>query len=89
MFYYHGMRLFGARKGDYKLYYYANNPMGYPEELEQLESVQLYNLQHDPSERFDLADEHQDIIEEIETLVEAHKDTVTPVESELDKVIGQ
>lgn len=62
LFYYHGTRLFAARKGNYKLYYYRNNPAGYPEKMEKLESVQLFHVQHDPSERFDLAEKHPEII---------------------------
>jgi arylsulfatase A len=83
-FYYHGIRLFAARKGDYKLYYYQNNPNGYPERLKKLEKYQLYNIQHDPSERFDLADQHPEIIEEIEDMVKEHKSQLQPVESQLD-----
>lgn len=89
MFFYHGTRVFGARKGNYKLYFYKNNPMGYPEELERLEPPQLFNLQHDPSERFNIAEEYPAIVEEIEQMVGNHKGTVVPVDSELDKRIGQ
>ena len=35
MFFYHGTRLFAARQGAYKLHYYRNNPMGYPEKMEK------------------------------------------------------
>ena len=33
MIYYHDDKIFAARKGDFKLYYYRNNPTGYPEKL--------------------------------------------------------
>lgn len=89
MIYYHGTKVFAARKGDFKLYFYENNPQGYPEKLEKLDSHELYNLQHDPSERFDIADQHPDIIKEIEEMVKDHKSTVKPVESQLEKRIEE
>jgi arylsulfatase A len=84
MFYYHGIRLFAARRGDYKLYYYQNNPKGYPERLKKLEKYELYNIQQDPSERFNLAEQYPGIIEEIEAMVDEHKADMQPVESQLD-----
>ena len=89
MFFYHGSHLFAARKGAYKLYYYRNNPIGYPEKLEKLEKLQLFNLQHDPSERYDLADSQPDVIREIETMVKQHLANASPARSNLEKRIGQ
>lgn len=85
MFFYHGTRLFAARQGDFKLYFYKKNPAGYPEKMEKLEIVTLVNLQHDPSERFDLAAHHPDVINKIEALVARHRATVVPVKSNLEK----
>lgn len=85
MFYYHGLRLFAVRKGDYKLYFYKNNPRGYPQVLEKLENYQLFNLQHDPSERFNLAGESPEIVEELLELAGQHTETMEPVENQLDK----
>lgn len=87
MFYYHGTRIFAARKGDYKLYFYANNPLGYPERMQKLDSLRLFNIQHDPSEKYDVARQHPDIIREIISLVEQHSSTVEPVSSQLEKRI--
>lgn len=87
MYFYHTTRLFAARKGDYKLYFYKNNPAGYPEKLEPLEKYQLFNLQHDPSERFDVADKHPEIVQEIEAMAERHRATVDAAPSQLEKRI--
>lgn len=89
MFYYHGTRIFAARKGDFKAYFYKNNPLGYPEEMEKQDSCQLFNLQHDPSERFDLAGLHPEVISEIKELVAKHASTVDRPESQLHKRIGE
>lgn len=87
MFYYHGTRLFAARKGDFKMYFYSNNPLGYPEKIEKLPAYTLYNVQHDPSERYNLADKHPEVIRQIEQMVRQHQDKVQPVETQLEKRI--
>lgn len=87
MFYYHGSRIFAARKGDFKLYFYDNNPEGYPERMRKLDTLKLYNLQHDPSEKFDVAAGNDGVIEEIKTMVRQHEAGVVHVETVLEKRI--
>ncbi len=87
MIFYHDEKIFAARKGPYKLYFYRNNPIGYPEKLEKLESKELFNLQHDPSERYNISDIHPEVIKEIEAMVRAHESTVVATESQLDHVM--
>lgn len=89
MLYYHGDRLFAVRKGDFKLYFYKNNPLGYPEKLEKLEKLTLFNLSHDPSERFDIAEHHPDVIDEINQLVTEHESRLVKGQTQLEKVIGK
>ncbi len=89
MYYYHGSRLFAVRKGAYKLLYYKNNPLGYPEKLEKLEKYQLFNLLHDPSEKYDIADEHPEVIRDIEAMVARHREKASPAASHLEKRIGE
>lgn len=89
MVYYHGSRIFAARQGDYKLYFFKSNPAGYPPKLEKLDTLQLFNLQHDPGERYDVASKHPDVIKRIQEAVAKHQATVVTVPSNLDKRIGQ
>jgi arylsulfatase A-like enzyme len=84
MFFYHDDKIFAARQGDFKLYFYSNNPTGYPEKLEKLDSYQLFNLQQDPSERFNIADKHAAVITEIIEMVKNHQATLKPSASQLD-----
>lgn len=88
MFFYHGTRIFAARKGDYKLYFYANNPDGYPEKMRKLDTLRLFNLQRDPSEKYDVAETHPEIIAEITRLVAQHRTTVDSVGTQLEKRIA-
>ena len=87
MIYYHNTEVFAARKGDFKLYFYSNNPLGYPENLEKLTKYRLFNLAQDPSEKIDIIDQHPDIVKEIEELVAKHKKGVKPVKNQLETKI--
>lgn len=87
MLYYHGTRIFAARKGAFKLYFYENNPGGYPERMRKLDTLQLYNIQHDPSEKYNIAEQNPEIIREIEALVQQHRETVDSVGTQLERKI--
>jgi arylsulfatase A len=87
MLYYHGTRLFAARKGAFKLYFYRNNPQGYPEKMEKLDTYTLFNLQHDPSERFDIAAKYPEKIREIDEMVRQHRASLVVAPSNLEKRI--
>jgi len=85
MLYYHSSKIFAARKGNYKLHFYSNNPKGYPEKLKKLKKLKLYNLEKDPSEENNIRDQHPEIVKEIEEMVDKHLRTVLPVENQLEK----
>lgn len=85
MIFYHGLEIFAVRKGDYKLYYYKNNPEGYPQRLEKMQEPEMYNIQEDPSERFNIVDRFPELVTEINGVVKKHKAGLTPVENQLDK----
>ncbi len=88
MYFYHGTRLFAVRKDAYKLYFFENNPAGYPERMKKLDTLQLFDLHHDPSEKYDIADEHPDEIREIQAMVQQHRLTLDSVSSQLESRIG-
>ena len=89
MIYYHDEKIFAARKGDFKLYFYRNNPTGYPEKLEKLDSLTLFNLQHDPSEEYNIVSRHPDKVKEIEDMVKHHQLSVVVAETQLDKRVAR
>lgn len=89
MIYYHQERIFAARKGDYKLYFYKNNPAGYPEKLEKLEKYQLFNLSVDPSEKYDVIEANPQVAKEIEEMVAKHEAGVEPALNQLETRIGE
>lgn len=98
VFYYRGQQVYAARKGDYKAHFITQleygNPTAHPVTRPEvpiensptvLETPLLYNVNIDPGERFNIADDHPEIIAEIRALVEAHKASIVPVENQLEK----
>jgi arylsulfatase A-like enzyme len=46
-------------------------------------SPQLYNLDHDPSEKYDLAAKHPEIVADLRKLADEHAKTVAPVKNQI------
>ncbi len=88
MFYYRSGKIYAVRSGSFKAHFFTKSEYGSDPEVAH-DPPLLYNLDQDPSEKFDLAAKHPQIIAEIRRISEAHAKTVEPVESQLDKVIAK
>ena len=76
------------RKGAYKAHFiihdlHIRGTSGTPVVLK---TPQLYNLNEDPEERFDIASNHPEIVKELTALRDAHLASVKPVDFEMDKL---
>jgi len=83
MFYYHGQQLFAVRHGAYKAHFFTKERYKGQKQPRTHNPPLLYNLDHDPGEKFDIAKGNEAIIEKIKQIAEAHKKTVVPVEDKL------
>ena len=82
MIYYRGEDVWAVRKGVWKAHFRTRS--GYRRDpVVRHDPPALYHLEHDPSERHDVAKDHPDVIAELVALVEAHKASVKPVENQL------
>ncbi|MDB4583728.1 sulfatase [Draconibacterium sp.] len=83
--YYRGTEVFAIRKGAYKAHFITQ-----PEYGSNVKTIQdpplLFNLNVDPSEKYNIADEHPEVIEEIKQVLAEHLKTVVPVENQLEKL---
>jgi arylsulfatase A-like enzyme len=84
MIFYRATRIFAARLGEFKAHFTTQAGFG-PGRPEDHDPPLLYNLEHDPGEQYDIANEHPDVIERIRELVEKHKATVVPVEQNMTR----
>jgi arylsulfatase A len=71
--YYRGPTLYAVRLGDYKAHYITQGEYGMFGGKEEHATPILYNLSEDPSEQYDVAEEHPEIIEQINTFVKTHQ----------------
>jgi len=71
MFYYRGAKLYAARKGPYKAHFITKPAYGKGKEEHHNPSL-LYNLEHDPSEKYDISKDNPEMIIEIRKEVALH-----------------
>lgn len=91
LFYYGGRGLAAVRHGSYKAHFVVPgsgatlaNPAG-PADA----APELYNLDLDPSEKFDLAAKHPEIVQELRVLADEHQKTVAPVTNQINTRTGR
>ncbi len=88
MFFYRGTKLYAVRHGQFKAHFFTKGAYGGPKEQAHDPPV-LYHLGHDPSEKFDVAAGHPEVITEIRQIAKAHQDALVPGEPQLRKRIGK
>ncbi len=83
--YYLGAQVFAIRKGPWKMHLKTLNPY-IGEQAVAHDPPLLYQLEHDPSERFNLAENHPEVIAELKAILAQHQSGVKPVQSVLDDI---
>jgi arylsulfatase A len=82
MFFYRGEQVFAVRKGPYKAHFTTQS--GYGDKPLKHDPPALYHLEHDPSEKYDIAKDHPDVVAELTKLAEAHKKAMVPGKQQLE-----
>jgi arylsulfatase A-like enzyme len=85
MFFYRGETLYAVRNGPYKAHFITENAYGSDRQRKEHNPPLLYNLDRDPSERFDIGKEHPDVLAEMQKIAEKHRQTVQRVENQLER----
>jgi len=88
MFFYRGAKLYAVRKGSYKAHFITKPAYGNPTETRH-EPPLLYHLGHDPSEQFDVAKQHPEVIADIRKDVSLHLANLKLGEDQLAKRINK
>lgn len=84
VYYYRGTRLMALRKGPWKAHFATQESYtGNNKRIEHDPPV-LYNLEVDPSEKWNVAEKHPEVIAEIKAAADAHGKTVVAVPSQLE-----
>ena len=87
MFFYNDEQLYAVRSGQYKLHFKTKTSYIGKNEPDIHEPPLLFHLGHDPSEKYNIADQHPEVTEEIIQIARKHSATVEPVENQLIKRI--
>ena len=82
-FFYRGRRLYAARLGAFKAHFITQRAYVPDTQYREHATPLLYNLEHDPSEQYDVAAEHPEIVEEILAAVAEHKARLVAHEDQL------
>lgn len=81
--YYRGTEIYAARIGDFKAHYITQGVYGQFGEKKVHETPILYNLNQDPSEQFDVAGEHPEILQQIQDAIAKHNSKLVRGEDQL------
>ena len=84
VYYYRGTRLMALRKGPWKAHFATQESYTGNNKLTEHDPPVLYNLEVDPSEKWDVAEKHLDVIAEIKAAADAHRETIVVVPSQLE-----
>lgn len=81
--YYRGQQIYAARLGKYKAHYITQLAYVRNSNRTEHDPPLLYDLEVDPSEKYNIAEDHPDVIAKINAFVEEHKKSVVPVKDQL------
>lgn len=82
VYYYRGTRLFAVREGPWKMHFITQSAYVGDQPVEH-DPPALYHLEHDPSERFNVAEQHPDILADMQAAVDEHRDALLAAPSQL------
>ncbi|MHC4876828.1 MAG: sulfatase family protein [Planctomycetota bacterium] len=82
--YYRGTRLMAMRVGPWKAHFITQESYTGNNKPTEHDPPVLYNLNVDPSEKWNVAQDHPDIIDSVKAAARQHRQTVKPVPSQLE-----
>ena len=85
-FFYRGSTLQAARMGPWKAHLITRP--GYGGTVQKHDPPALYNLEIDPSEKYEIGEEHPEVLAAIAGLIEQHREELTAPPSRLERRVG-
>ena len=85
VFYWRSEELYAVRSGPWKAHFITEGCYGVGPEREEHKTPRLYHLDHDPSEKCNIAEFHPDVVERLKEIAAKHVDSIEPVEDQLSK----
>ena len=85
VFYWRSEKLYAVRSGPWKAHFITEGCYGIGPKREEHEIPLLYNLETDPSEKYDVAALHPDILERLGKIARKHRAGIEPVPNQLTR----
>ncbi len=85
VFYWRSEKLYAVRVGPWKAHFITEGCYGIGPKREEHKTPELYNLDQDPSEKYNVARLHPDVIERLQKIADEHVQSIKPVENQLTK----
>ena len=85
VFYWREEKLYAVRVGPWKAHFITQGCYGDGPDRQEHDTPELYHLEHDPSEKYNIAEHHPEVIEKLEQIAETHRRSIKPVEIQLIK----
>ncbi|MEJ7694467.1 sulfatase [Daejeonella sp.] len=83
VYYYNRDKLYAIRKGSYKAHFITK--ASYSKELPEIHNIPLlFDIEHDPSEKFEIGKAHPEVISRMIKIKDKHKAGIVPAFSQLD-----
>lgn len=83
MYYYRGEELYAVRKGAFKAHFITQPAYGGGARKEH-DPPLLFHLHEDPSEQYNVADDHPEMVRQLKEMAEAFENSFTPPPSQLE-----
>jgi arylsulfatase A len=85
VYYWRSEKLYAVRQGEWKAHFITEGCYGIGPKREEHETPELYNLEHDPSEKHNIAANHPEVVERLQAVAAKHRESIEPVENQLAK----
>ena len=85
VFYWRSEVLYAVRKGPWKAHFVTEGCYGIGPKREEHTTPELYNLANDPSEKYNVASQHPDVVAELIKFAQQHEDGIEKMEDQLSK----
>ena len=83
MVYYHGDEVFALREGPFKAHFKTKTEFVGQKEPVMHDPPLLFNLEHDPAEKYNIAASHPKVVERLRNRKRVHEAGVTEVPNQL------
>jgi arylsulfatase A-like enzyme len=83
MFFWRASQLYAVREGPWKAHFITRGAYGIGPEKEVHETPELYNVDTDPSEKYNVSSLHPDVVARLTKLADAHRKSIVPVKDQL------